>query len=107
MTQQIETKPVRRTYLSHVLFTVGTAASVSLVSSMPSQATGVHVSVKANDLHWRADGTDPSSTAGQVLKAGETGRVLIDNDPESLRKLRFVSVGGGDGFLLAHFFENA
>lgn len=44
------------------------------------------VTCETNDVRWRDDGTDPTASVGQLLKAGQT--LGYDGQPEDLRFIR-------------------
>lgn len=82
----IETREIQRTNLNyHQLPTLTTA------TPSPGVGTAALIQAEGVDVRWRADGTDPTTTVGMLLPAGETMWYTGD-----LSKLTFIetAVGG-------------
>lgn len=106
MTQIYEVRPTQRIMLAHAVFSIANTAVVSLANSI-GDATGAYFSVTVADLRWTADGqTDPSTVVGQYLPKNTKAEIVIDNDPDALRNMRFIAIEAGTAVLHAQFFMN-
>ncbi|HSE95637.1 MAG TPA: hypothetical protein VLD61_07065 [Methylomirabilota bacterium] len=100
-----ETKPVPIKFMgAPIVFDVTSGAVLTWANSIPNGASGVLVSLKGADVHWAVN-TDPSSAAGNLLPKAQRAAVLIQNDPETVRQLRFIAIEAGTGKLIANFFQ--
>ena len=55
---------------------------------MPSQAKGALITVETDQVRWRDDGTDPTSSEGHLLNAGD----VLTFDSWSVPKLNWRQV---------------
>jgi len=62
--------------------------SAQALPSIPAGATHVLIQAETNDIRWRDDGTNPSTTVGMVITAG-TDLWYVGN----LRALKIIEVG--------------
>jgi hypothetical protein len=61
---------------------LSTSAAVNL-PNIPSNAASYLLSVESAGVRWRDDGTDPTSSVGQPVAAGQA--LCYGNDPHSVR----------------------
>jgi hypothetical protein len=61
---------------------VSTSSAINL-PSIPSNAASYLLSVESAGIRWRDDGTDPTSTVGQPVSAGQA--LCYGNDPHAVR----------------------
>ena len=66
---------------------------------IPNGATGCWIQAQGDDVRWRADGNDPSSSIGLILYDGDEPTWFS----EGLSKLKFI--GAGSGAVLSVQFE--
>ena len=60
--------------------------------TVPSGARFVLLRAEGADVRWRDDGTDPTATVGQLLKAGDT---IAFEYGGNLQAIKFVQAAAG------------
>ena len=83
----------------HETLTVSTAA-VGL--TIPSGTTLVILQVNDQPLRWRADGTDPTASAGHTQLAEDVFQLTV---PEDISAFRAIRKGGTDSELDIIYFD--
>lgn len=62
----------------------------STLTSLLNKPSCALIQAQGQNIRWRPDGTDPSSSVGMILYAGQI--MLYDGD---LTKIRFIEASGG------------
>lgn len=60
--------------------------------TVPAGARYVILRAEAQDVRWRDDGTDPTATVGQLLKAGDT---IAFEYGGNLKAIKFIQAAAG------------
>jgi len=73
-----------------------TAVTLSTASpGIPSRARGAYITCETDNVRWRADGTDPTSTEGHIIYA--TSGIVFDSSDDTnwrsvLLAIKFIRV---------------
>jgi len=68
-----------------------TSVSSSTALTVPDGASVAYIQAEAQDARWRDDGTAPTASVGQLLKAGFNSSPFIGD----LTALRFIEAASG------------
>ena len=83
--------------VDYSVMTVSSSAAVDFLAdaspTAPRQATGFFVTCEDNPVHWRADGTPPTATAGHLLAAAGELSFYDANYRQMIDQVEFISTG--------------
>jgi hypothetical protein len=65
------------------------------LNTVPITATGMTFAVEANAIRWRADGTPPTATEGQLLNPGDIFTVDGDDYQDFMKKFQIINNTAG------------
>ena len=92
--------------VQNALAVTGTAVGLTLPTNLKPKRALIH-NESGGDVRWRADGTAPTASVGELLKVGE--RIdwtdIATNYWGMIDKVSFIRTGGVSGTLEVAFFD--
>jgi hypothetical protein len=77
--------------------TVGNTSTGLTLANIPRAADSVLLRSEVNDLRWRGDGQDPTSSTGSLMQTTDEPLRLDNLTVDEITALRFIRAGGSDG----------
>lgn len=81
-----------------------TAIGPTLTTIFPSgkqAASEAFITVETNPVRWRADGTDPTSSEGHLLQAGDSLSIF---GTVNLKNLKFIRTGSDATLRVTYYY---